>query len=122
VLPEDIARYFSAQSADAKLRLNALRRTIKRSAPDADECISYKIPAFRCHGMLVWYAAFKSHIGFYPGVACVKAFRHELAAYKVAKGSVQFPIDRPLPLDIIAKMVAFKLDQNVRHAREKGAV
>jgi uncharacterized protein YdhG (YjbR/CyaY superfamily) len=118
-MPPDIAEYFAAQSPAARRRLSALRRTIKEAAPEAEERISYRIPAFAFHGMLVWYAAFKAHVGFYPGTSAIKAFHHELSGYKFAKGSVQFPIDVPPPLEIVAKIVKFRVSENLEKAAAK---
>lgn len=99
----DYARDFSPK---IRALLKKMRQTIKKTAPKAEETISYKIPTFKVNGkMLVSYAAFKTHIGFYPGAAALKAFRKELAPYKTAKGSVQFPFDEPLPLDLITTIV-----------------
>lgn len=89
--------------------LRKVRRTIETAAPDAQEAISYGIPTFVRNGKkLVWFAAFKSHIGFYPGAAAIGAFKKELSAYKTAKGSVRFPFDEPLPLDLIGRIVKFR--------------
>ena len=89
--------------------LRKVRQTIEKAAPDAQETISYGMPAFIRNGKkLVWFGAFTSHIGFYPGAAAIAAFRKELSAYKAAKGSVQFPFDEPLPLDLIGRIVQFR--------------
>jgi uncharacterized protein YdhG (YjbR/CyaY superfamily) len=97
-------------------RLQNLRNTIKKNAPQAEELISYNIPAFKWQGMLVWYAGYKEHIGFYPGASGIAAFKKELSKYKGAKGSVQFPLDKPLPLGLVAKIVRYRVREN----REKG--
>src|ERR1041385_8698097 len=76
--------------------LRQLRAIIRKAAPQAEELISYRMPAFRLHGMLVYFAGYENHIGFYPGASAIYAFKTSLAAYKYAKGSVQFPLDRPL--------------------------
>ncbi len=108
--------YFAGVPADVREHLSALRKTIAQAAPQAEELISYKIPAFRFHGMLVWYAAFKNHIGFYPKSSGIKAFERELSAYPYAKGSVRFPLDRPLPLDLISRIVIFRVRENLEKA------
>lgn len=107
-----VAEYFSAQPKEIKVKLQALRATILTAAPGAEEVISYNIPAFKLNGLLVWYAAFKSHIGFYPRGSGIEAFKKELSKYKFAKGSVQFPLDKPLPLSLVIKIVKFRVKEN----------
>jgi len=97
--------YFSQLPQKIKPALSNLRKIIQESAPEAEEVISYNMPAFKLHGMLVWYAAWKEHIGFYPTPSALDVFKKELLAYKGAKGSVQFPIDKPLPLNLVTKIV-----------------
>jgi uncharacterized protein YdhG (YjbR/CyaY superfamily) len=99
--------------------LQTIRRVIKESAPDAKEKISYQMPTFDLHGNLVHFAAFKKHIGFYPSASGIAAFQQELSVYKGAKGSVQFPIDKPLPYDLIRKIVEFRVAQNIEKAQSK---
>ena len=93
--------------------------TIRKAAPDAEEVISYQMPAYKCQGMLVYFAGYKNHIGFYPGAAGVAAFKEELSVYKNAKGSVQFPIDKLLPLKLIAEIVTFRVKENAAKAAMK---
>jgi uncharacterized protein YdhG (YjbR/CyaY superfamily) len=100
-----IDEYINAFPEDVQKILNQLRQTIKDAAPEAEETINYQMPTFTLNGNLVHFAAFKNHIGFYPTPAGIEAFREELAPYKGAKGSVQFPIDQPLPLPLIRKIV-----------------
>jgi uncharacterized protein YdhG (YjbR/CyaY superfamily) len=107
-----VTGYLSAQPKDIKAKLQELRSTILKAAPGAEEVISYNIPAFKLNGLLVWYAAFKSHIGFYPRGSGIEAFKKELSKYKFAKGSVQFPLDQPLPLSLVTKIVKFRVEQN----------
>src|SRR6516225_11776587 len=92
--------------------LQEMRLTIKKAAPQAKETISYGIPAFTLNGLLVWFAAHKNHIGFYPRASAIAAFKKELSAYKGAKGSVQFPFDKPLPLALVSRMVKFRVKEN----------
>ncbi len=99
--------------------LNQMRQTIKEAAPDAEEIISYKIPTFYLKGNLVHFAGYKNHVGFYPGAGAVKTFAEEIAAYKNAKGSVQFPLDKPLPLDLITKIVKFSVAASLKKAAGK---
>ena len=94
-------------------RLAALRATIRQHAPGAEERIAYRIPTFHLHGNLVHFAAFARHVGFYPGPSGIAAFRDRLSGYAGAKGSVQFPHDAPLPLDLVAEIVRFRVTENV---------
>ena len=109
----DIDSYIAEYPPAVRARLRKMRTTIRRAAPDAREKISYRIPTFALCGNLVHFAAFEHHIGFYPGASSVKKFVRELRAYEFAKGSVQFPHDRPLPLDLIADIVAFRVEENL---------
>jgi uncharacterized protein YdhG (YjbR/CyaY superfamily) len=104
--------YIEAQSEHVRERLTELRRTIARAAPEASERISYGAPTFDYHGNLVHYAAFRNHIGFYPTPSGIEAFENELQRYKHAKGSVQFPLTQPLPLDLVARIVQFRVKEN----------
>lgn len=92
--------------------LETMRQTIRNAAPQAVEAISYQIPTFKLNGNLVHFAAYKNHIGFYPTSSGAKAFKKELSQYKGAKGSVQFPIDEPIPYDLVKKIVRFRLKEN----------
>jgi len=98
--------------------LNALRTSIRSAAPDATEKMSYQMPTFYLNGNLVHFAAYRKHIGFYPTPSAIFAFRDELKPYKTSKGAVQFPIDKPLPLDLISRIVSFRVEENVRSAKE----
>jgi uncharacterized protein YdhG (YjbR/CyaY superfamily) len=100
-------------------RLQAMRETIKAAAPDAQEIISYQMPAFALKGNLVYFSASKNHIGFYPTPSAIKAFEDELSVYEGAKGSVQFPYDEPLPLELIGRMVQFRVAENLKKAESK---
>ena len=105
----DIDDYISQASPANRERLQAMRQAIRAAAPLAEERISYQMPAFWQQGMLVYFAGFKNHIGFYPTSSPVAAFAGELASYKHAKGSIQFPHDRELPLDLVGKITAFRV-------------
>ena len=104
---------------DIQRILVELRKVIKAAAPESVESISYRMPAFSFKGPLVYFAAYKNHIGFYPIPGGVKAFEKELAAYKKGKGSVQFPIDKPLPLKLISKIVKFRVAENIKKHQVK---
>jgi uncharacterized protein YdhG (YjbR/CyaY superfamily) len=109
----DIDSYIAAFPPAIRARLRKIRTTIRRAAPDAREKISYRIPTFALCGNLVHFAAFEHHIGFYPTASGVKKFERELGEYHFAKGSVQFPHDRPLPLELIAAIVTFRRAENL---------
>ena len=116
-----IDEYIAAFPADVRTRLSRLRATIRRAAPDAVEKISYRIPTFALNGNLVHFAAFANHIGFYPGPTGIARFRAELKPYASAKGSVQFPLGEPLPLDLVTAIVKFRVEENTREGtRPKG--
>lgn len=94
--------------------LESIRQTIQKAAPQAEETISYQIPTFKLNGNLVHFAAYKNHIGFYPTKSGIEAFKKELSPYRSAKGSVQFPIDKPLPLPLITRMVQYRVKENLK--------
>lgn len=108
-----IDEYIAGFTPPVKAKLEEIRQTIRRAAPEANETINYQIPTFVLHGNLVHFAAFKNHIGFYPTPSGIEAFKKELSAYEGAKGSVQFPFDQPLPLGLITKIVKFRTKQNL---------
>lgn len=118
-VPQTIDAYVSAFPEAVQHLLEDLRQTIRRAAPEAVETISYQMPAFMLAGKLVFFAAYKHHIGFYPTPSAIRAFKDELAAYKCAKGTVQFPLDQPLPHDLIARMVHFRIAENRAKADAK---
>ena len=103
--------YIAGHPPAIRKRLSAMRSTIRKHAPGAEERISYRIPTFYLGGNLVHFAAFAHHVGFYPGAAGIAAFKTALASYKSAKGSVQFPHDEPLPLELVAEIVRFRVAQ-----------
>jgi uncharacterized protein YdhG (YjbR/CyaY superfamily) len=118
----DIDSYIAAFPPPVRARLRKMRTAIRRAAPDAREKISYRIPTFALCGNLVHFGAYDHHIGFYPGASGVKKFARKLGAYEFAKGSVQFPHDRPLPLELVAEIVEFRLAENLaRYASKPGA-
>ena len=101
--------------------LQEARATIQAAAPDAEEKISYQMPTFFLKGNLVHFAAYANHIGFYPTPSGIEAFKGELSIYEGAKGSVQFPIDQPLPLKLITKIVKFRVTENLKKAATKSS-
>ncbi|MCY9665661.1 DUF1801 domain-containing protein [Paenibacillus alginolyticus] len=116
---ESIDAYISMFPPDVQEILNRLRDVIKESAPGAEEKISYQMLTFALHGNLVHFAAYKNHIGFYPAASGIEAFKDELSQYKGAKGSVQFPIEKPLPYDLISRIVKYRVAENLRKAEGK---
>jgi uncharacterized protein YdhG (YjbR/CyaY superfamily) len=117
--PKDIDEYIRSFPKEVQGMLEQLRAAIKKAAPGAEETISYSMPAFKLNGLLVWFAAYTHHIGFYPRASAMLAFKDELSMYKSAKGSVQFPLDRRLPIALITKMVKFRADENMQKAITK---
>ena len=117
--PNNIDEYIAGFSSDIQEKLKAIRTTIRKAAPRAEEKISYQIPTFALYGNLVHFAAFTRHIGFYPTAAGIKAFTKELAAYETGKGSVQLPLDKPIPLALLTRIVKFRVQQNLRKAEAK---
>lgn len=117
---KDIDAYIASFPEDVRAILEKVRATIRKAAPGAEETISYQIPTFTLNGNLVHFAAFKNHIGFYPGPTGIEAFKDELSAYKGAKGSVRFPLDKPIPLALISKIVKFRVKESLEAAKAKG--
>ena len=119
---KDIDEYIAGFSEDVQEILEKVRVTIKKAAPDAEEAIRYQIPTFTLNGNLVHFAAFKKHIGFYPAPRGIEQFKEELSVYKGAKGSVQFPLDQPIPYDLISRIVELRAKeqrQKVASKKEK---
>lgn len=114
-----VEEYLADQPDELREKLEGLRLTIKRAAPGAVERISYNMPAYDLRGILVYFAAHRGHIGLYPTASGVKAFEKEIAAYESSKGAIQFPLDRPLPKTLIAKIVKYRLKQNLEKASAK---
>jgi len=107
-----IDEYIKLFPKHIKKKLSEIRTCIKKAAPAADEKISYQIPTFYLCGNLVHFGGFSKHIGFYPGAGAVIKFKYELSKYKTAKGSIQFPIDKPLPVVLIRKIVKYRIEEN----------
>lgn len=116
---QSIDEYIATFPAGIRAILEELRAAIRAAAPDAEERISYQMPAFALHGNLVYFAAAKHHIGFYPTSSGIAAFQQELSAYEGSKGAVRFPIGQPLPLDLIRRMVEFRVAENLSRAATK---
>jgi len=115
-IDEQIAKF----PKDVQEILEKIRATIRKAAPDAEETINYGIPTFTLTGNLVHFAGFKNHIGFYPTPSGIEKFKKELSVYKGAKGSVQFPLNKPIPYGLISKIVKFRVKENLEKAAAKG--
>jgi len=117
--PRTIDEYIAVFPEEVQERLQKIRETIREAAPGAEEAIKYRMPTFVLNGNLVHFAAFKNHIGFYPTPQGVEGFEQELSAYEGGKGSVQFPFDRPVPFDLIRRIVEFRARKNLEKAAGK---
>jgi len=115
----DVDTYIAGFPEATQKLLKKLRVTIRKAASGAEETISYQMPAYIYHGMLVYFAAYKNHIGFYPGASGIKKFSKEISGYKGSKGTVQFPLDKPLPLKLVADITAFRKKENLAKAALK---
>ena len=118
--PRDIDEYIAGFPSDIQTILKKIRTTIRKAAPDAEETIKYQMPTFTLYGNLVHFAAFKEHIGFYPVPRGVEPFKDELAAYKGEKSTARFPLDEPIPLDLISRIVKFRVTKNLESAHARG--
>lgn len=118
--PKNIDEYIAGFPGEVQEILEKLRKTIRDAAPDAEEVINYQIPTFKLNGNLVHFAAYKKHIGFYPTPSAIEKFKDELSKYEGAKGSVKFPLDQPIPYDLIGKIVSFRVQENLEKAKSKG--
>jgi uncharacterized protein YdhG (YjbR/CyaY superfamily) len=117
--PENVDLYINAFPEDVKSRLQAIRELICEEAPDATECISYGMPTYKLNGNLVHFAGYKNHIGLYPTPTGISAFEDELKQFTSAKGSVQFLHSQELPLDLIRRMVRFRVSEQHAHSGKK---
>ena len=111
--PKDTDEYIAGFPPEIQDKLQALRGAIRSAAPDAQEVISYGMPAYKYKGMLAYFAAHTKHIGLYPMSGTIAHFRDQLAGFTCSKGTVQLPFDQPMPLDLIRKMVAFRVSENL---------
>jgi uncharacterized protein YdhG (YjbR/CyaY superfamily) len=118
--PKTIDEYIAGFPDDVQAILQKIRITVREAAPQAQETIKYRMPTFTLEGNLVHFAAFKNHIGFYPIPTGIEAFKQDLSVYKQGKGSVQFPLDQPIPYDLIGRIVAFRVKENLEKAAAKG--
>jgi uncharacterized protein YdhG (YjbR/CyaY superfamily) len=118
ITPKTIDEYILQFPIHIQEILQMLRKVIKEAAPDAHEKISYQMPTFVLHGNLVHFAAFKNHIGFYPAPSAIEEFKDELSKFKGGKGSIQFPIEEPVPYELITEIVKFRVAENMKKAEE----
>jgi uncharacterized protein YdhG (YjbR/CyaY superfamily) len=120
VAAKNVDEYIAGFPKEVQKVLELVRMTVKKAAPGAEEKISYAMPAFTLHGLnLVYFAGYKTHIGFYPAPVGMEAFKKDLSEYKTGKGSVQFPLDEPMPLGLITKMVKFRMKMVLEKAKKK---
>lgn len=119
VLINSVDEYIKEFPKEVQEMLHKVRKVIKEAAPKAEEKISYQMPTYALYGNLVHFAAYKNHIGFYPTPSAINAFKEELSEYKGAKGSVQFPIGKPIPYELIDRIVKFRVDENMSKAKSK---
>jgi uncharacterized protein YdhG (YjbR/CyaY superfamily) len=117
--PKTIDEYIAGFPRDVQQILEKIRKTIHAAAPAAEEAISYQMPSFKLKGNLVYFAAFKRHIGFYPIPSGIGKFKAELSVYMQGKGSVQFPLDKPIPYGLINRIVKFRVGENLKKAAEE---
>jgi len=115
----DVDGYISKFTEEQQALLRLLRTIVTTAAPQAEEVISYGMPAYKLNGMLVWFAAYTNHIGFYPKESGIHTFQKELSIYKTSKGAVQFPIDAPLPVALIKRIVKFRVKENLLKVNAK---
>ncbi len=118
-IPKTIEEYIAAQPVNVQEKLREMLKAVMEAAPQAIEKISYRMPAFTFNGMLLYFAAHTNHIGFYPFTTAIKAFSRELSPYHTSKGGIQFPYKSPLPVDLIKRMVEFRVRENLEKAASK---
>jgi|SRR5882762_2506328 len=116
--PNSITEYINAAPKEARTKLREMRACIRASAPGAQESLKWGMPAFSYRRILVTFAAFKHHIGFYPTPSAVKAFADDLSKFVTAKGSIQFPLEKPLPLPLIRKITAFRVRESIEEDKK----
>jgi uncharacterized protein YdhG (YjbR/CyaY superfamily) len=117
--PQTVDEYLAALPEEARTTLEKLRKTIKAAAPKATEGISYQMPMYKQNGMLVGFAAFKNHCSIFPGSKPMETYKDELKAYKTSKGTIRFPIGKPLPAALVKKLVKARIEENEKRAAKK---
>ena len=121
LVPTSVAEYIACHPAPVRKALQAIRRAVRQGAPDAEEGISYMMPAFKQEGALVYFGGFQGHVSFFPTASGVRAFRKELAKYDLAKGTVRFPLDRPIPAALITRITRYRVRENLEKAKLRAA-
>jgi uncharacterized protein YdhG (YjbR/CyaY superfamily) len=116
---KNIDEYIADFPTDIREKLQKVRATIRKAAPQAEETIKYQMPTFTLKGNLVHFAAYKNHIGFYPAPAGIESFKKEISAYESGKGTLRFPTDKPIPFGLISKIVKFRVKKNLEKAAAK---
>jgi uncharacterized protein YdhG (YjbR/CyaY superfamily) len=117
--PKNIDEYITGFPDEVQKTLQQIRSVIKEAAPEAQEVISYSMPALKLNGILVWFAAYSKHIGFYPHSTGIVAFKKDISSYKSSKGAIQFPLDKPMPFDLITEIVKFRVEENLQQLKLK---
>lgn len=117
--PKNIDEYINNFSKEVQTKLEQIRKTIKKAAPGAKEVISYQMPAFKQNHILVYFAAFKNHIGFFPTLSPIKVFGKELSKYETSKGTIKFPLDKKIPLALITKITKYRLKEDLEEQIKK---
>jgi len=112
-----INEYIASFPKNVQTILEEVRQEIREVAPEAQEVISYQMAAFKQNGILVWFAAFKNHIGFFPKTSAIEVFKEKLSGYQTSKGTIQFPINEPIPLDLIKEIVKFRIKENLEKSK-----
>lgn len=118
----NVDEYIAGFPEETQNLLKKLRVTIKKAAPEAEEVISYNMPAFKYKGILVYFAAYKNHIGFYPTSTGIKIFQNDLKEYHVTKGTIQFTLNKPIPIELVTKIVKFRVNENLEKTMFKRKV
>ncbi|MEI7828911.1 MAG: DUF1801 domain-containing protein [Prolixibacteraceae bacterium] len=116
---QDVDDYIARFSDQTQILLRNLRQIIKNAAPESEEVISYQMPAYKLNGILVYFAGYKNHIGFYPGASGVEAFKTELTSYKCSKGTIQFALDQPIPENLVIRIVHHRIIENSVKAKKR---
>jgi uncharacterized protein YdhG (YjbR/CyaY superfamily) len=115
----NVDEYIACFPIETQKILKQIRKSIMKVAPKAEEVISYQMPAYKQDGVLVYFAAYKNHIGFYPTASGIEAFKEDISVYKSSKGAVQFPIDEPMPLELIERIVRYRIEANELKSKKK---
>ena len=108
-----IDEYIATFPKNVQVILEEFRRAVREAAPNSIETISYQMPAFKQNGILVWFAAFKNHVGFFPKVSAIETFKGELSGYELSKGTIRFPLNKPIPFDLVKRIVMFRVKENL---------